>query len=258
MPKSLPAFAELPDPAATWAQSQSQLAEARQALRAGKETEALQGLTLALTTCPADTEARLELARYFAQRGRSSVALTLFKPARAVMATCGACLDLLQRAAADPAFFHLRKTEEGAALFAGLPKQPLPWRKWATDAAGALQAGDPNRLLPFIHAAFPYDLLRSCPTCKNAVAQQVQRRTLSGPLAAGKLAQRFDTAHPEAGGVPLGVPGDPTCTAGCCEWQASAPPAEKSVQLQRLCFWPVTPERAALTSIALRYGATDE
>jgi len=258
VPRSLPPFAALPQPAATLQRSQELTAEAREALRSGQETQALQGLTLALTTCPADPDARLELARFFATRGRSSVALELFKPVRAALASCGACQDLLQRAAEDPAFFHLRKTDEGAALFAGLPKHPLPWKKWATDAAAALQAGDPARLLPFIHSEFPYDLLRSCPACKNPAAQQVQRRTLTGPLAAGKIAQRFDTAHPEARGVPLDLAGEPTCTAGCCDWQASAPPAEKRVQLQRLCFWPVTPGRAALTAIALRYGPTDE
>ncbi len=254
----MPPFAELPQPAATWAQAQTQLAAARQALAAGRDADALQGLTLALTTCPANPDARLELARFFAVRGRSSVAVALFKPARAALANCGACQDLLQRAAADPAFHHLRKTEQGAALFAGLPKATLPWRRWATDAAAALQAGDPARLLPFIHSEFPYDLVRSCPNCKNPTAQQLQRRPLSGPLAAGKLAQRFDTVHAEARGVPLDLAGDPTCTAGCCEWVNRAPPVEKRVQLQRLCFWPVTPERAALTEIALRYGPTDE
>lgn len=257
VPSSLPPFAALPQPLASLGQSQALLDRARDALQAGRKAQALPLLTEALATCPASTDARFELARYFANHGRASVAVQLLAPAKAAMATCGTCVELLQNVRNHPEFAHLSRTEAGSALLADVPTEPLPYAKWSTAVAKALQSGEPAKFLPFIHGEIPYDLVRSCPQCTNPTAREIQRRPLFGEIAAAKLAQRFDSQNVQAGGLPLDLPGDPTCSDRCCDWNHSLSTAPNRVTLQRICLWPVTPTRAAVRLIALRYGPTE-
>lgn len=257
VPATLPGFAALPSPPAALTQSRLLTDQGRDLLAKGQLKPAVAKLTEALTTCPADSEARLELARAFARNGRSSVAIKLLAPAKDQRLTCGACLRMLQSAGSDPAFAHLRETAEGAELLAGVSDKPIPFAAWAIRFGKALQSGDPQQTLQFVHSELPYELLRSCPTCDNEAARPVQRQTLSGLLPAAKLTQRFDTVHPEMRGIPLDVPADVTCTGDCCDFVSAKPPQPNRALLQRACFWPVAPDRGAITTIALQYGRAE-
>jgi hypothetical protein len=256
-PAQLPPFAverASPGPAGLAAQ----LTETGAAqLLAGEVTAAVPTLTQALTTDPANLEARLLLARSFARGGRSSVALRLLAPAKACLRTSGVCVWLLQAMRDQADFAHLRETAEGRALLAEVPTTPLPFAGWAKAAAKALQTTDLAGLVRFVDERQTFDLVRSCPTCQNIGARAETVRKLQGMAHAAKVAVRFDTVHPEARGIPLEVVGEPACAERCCTWSLPSPQVtEGKAALQRLCFWPTTPAQGVLTEVRLVYGAS--
>ena len=257
IPQSLPTFASWPEVPYSLVRAGELVDRGLQERQKGQTQAAISTLTEALATCPADTRARLELARTFARNGRASVALRLLEPAKQALATCGVCVPLLQTASKDPDFEHLRQTAEGQALLADVPDAPLPVQKWATELAGVLRKGDDTAAAQWAHPSFPFELERSCPQCPNPAVHDVQRRAVIGPLAIAKLAQRFDTVHPDLHGLPLVVGPTPRCDGDCCIWPQVAEVASNTVFLQRLCFRAVTPARAVVTRIAVVYGPTD-
>lgn len=257
IPQSLPEFKLWPDPAYSLVRAGELLERGSNELGAGQLHTAISTLTEALATCPADARARLALARVFARNGRASVALRLLEPAKAAVANCGTCLELLQQVRGDPDFAHLRATAQGQALLQGVAAAPLPYAKWAGELAAILRKGDDAAAAAWAHPGFAFELQRSCPQCANASAHAVQKRALVGPIAISKLAQRFDTVHPELHGAPLEVAGVPRCSDGCCSWPTNREIASNGVLLQRLCFRPMTPERAIVTQVAVVYGQTD-
>lgn len=254
IPKSLPQFT-IQRPAPGVAQRARDLAaEGTAAMDRGELLVAVPILTQAVATDPSSPEARLHLARAFARGGRASVALQLLGPAKAHLRDCGACVELLQAVIKHPDFKHLRETSEGRDLLREVPEAPLPYARWARRVAQALQKTDLAALVSVIDAQAPFDLVRSCPTCQNVGARAETRRPLIGMALAAKVAVRFDVTHADAHGLPLLVPGEPSCKDRCCTWQLPQPIPMAHAGLRRLCFWPQTPAQGVLTQAAFEYG----
>ena len=256
VPKSLPSF-QMERPAVGVAQRAAALVgEGMVVLDQGDLRKAIPLLTEALATDPANTDARLQLARAFVRGGRSSVAVQLLEPARKQLKACGTCVELLQSVVKSPDFAHLRETSAGRDLLRDVPAAPLPYPIWARKVAKALQTTDLATLVGNIDSVQAFDLVRSCPTCQNIGARAETRRPLVGMAPAAKIAIRFDLTHPEARGLPLLTPGDPQCKDRCCQWNLPQPMPVGQVGMRRICFWPKSPGQGTVTELAFEYGAT--
>lgn len=255
VPSSLPPFALEPSQAPLRQRADDLVGQGRDLLKKGELKQAVPVLTEALATDPSSPAARLELARTFARGGRASVAVQLLKPAAEKLKTCGGCVELLQAVRQDPDFAHLRETTEGRALLQGVPAEPLPYAKWATEVAQALQGGDAKKIEPFVHSRLPFDLVRSCPSCPNPAVQATSRRPLVGLPLAAKVVARFEPrTQPGSRGTPLLTEGKPICSGGCCSWKVPEPVPVDQAALRRLCFRPGTPTVGHLTEIEVVYG----
>lgn len=256
VPKSLPPF-QMERPATGVAQRAAALVgEGVALLDQGDLRKAVPLLTEALATDPANTDARLHLARAFAKGGRRSVAVQLLEPAKKHVKACGTCVELLQTVAKSPDFAHLRETSAGRDLLSGVPEAPLPYPAWARKVATALQKTDLATLVGSIDSTHAFELVRACPTCQNIGARAETRRPLIGMAPAAKIAIRFDIVHPEARGLPLLTPGEPQCKHRCCQWNLPQPVPAGQVGMRRVCFWPQSPGQGLVTELAFEYGAT--
>lgn len=225
------------------------------ALAAGDVEAARTALTEACTLDPALASARIDLARTYASAGLGSVALDLLETLAARSADCGTCVQALMTLAADDArLANVLGHSRGVSLLEAASQLSLPWQRWATDAAGALQAFRPEVLETFVHSDVPFVLARSCPQCVNSERRGVEERALRGSLLLIKVASRFDTRNPMLGGIALGVTGPPTCADGCCSFAVPETLEPATAQLEALCFRPLTPTQAALTQLKIRYA----
>lgn len=256
VPKSLPPFSfERPETGVAQ-RAAGLVIEGQAALDQGALHKAVPLLTQALTTDPANPDARLQLARAFAKGGRSSVAVQLLQPAKEHVKQCGACVEILQKVARSTDFQHLRETTAGRDLLGDVPQSPPDYAAWARRTAAALQKTDLASLVPFVDPRVPFELVRSCPTCEHIGARAETRRPLVGMALVAKIAVRFDVSHADAHGLPLLVPGEPKCADRCCTWTLPKPVPQGQVGLSQLCFWPQTPAQGVLTELAFEYGAT--
>lgn len=253
VPASLPAFAQEPPAPSVVHRAKELVIEGESALQRGDLKTAVPLLTQALSVDPSSPLARVALARAFVRGGRSSVALKLLEPAAAQVATCGACVELLQAAKKHTDFKMMLGHPEAAALWARVPSTALPYATWATAIATSLQAARAEGLAPYVSATRPFELVRSCPRCTQPGARAPNRRTLLGMPLASKLAARFDPQAGEGQGVTLRVTGKPTCAEGCCTWPLPDV-AVAEAALKQVCLTPSTPTAAVLTRVEVVYG----
>ena len=224
-------------------------------LAAGDIEAARTALTEACTLDPSLASARLNLARAYASAGLGSVALDLLESMVARSGDCGTCVaSLMTLAANDPLLAHVLSHSRGEAVLEAASTMTLPWQRWASESAAALQAFRPDVLETFVHSDVPFVLARSCPQCPNSERRGVEQRPLRGSLLLIKVASRFDTRNPMLGGIALGVAGTPTCSDACCSFVVPETLEPATAQLEQLCFRPLTPTASALTQLKIRYA----
>ena len=225
-----------------------------EALKSGDLAAALAGIAAAVQLDPSRTEAHLDLARLYLRGGQPSVAEGILTQLAKDLGACGGCIEALRAAQQDPALRSLLTSAAGVKIRAALKGQTLAWEEWTLQVSQSLADGT-GRLLPrFIHPRVPFTLVRSCPTCSNPARRKPERRALTGPRVAVKLASRFNTREKRFGGIPLRIQGKGSRDGRCTQWPVPSPVPVGSAALRRLCFRPISRDRAALTEVVLVYG----
>ncbi len=253
-PKTLPAF--LPDFVqwSTSSRARGKAADGVAALQANDYQRARGLLTEAVSLDPSWIAARLGLARLYLKTGHNDIVIRLLEPLADGGDTCGGCIDAFAQIARDPAFKEFSASAKGKAVLARAPRKPLQWRRWADELSRALTDLQPAVIANYVHAQEHFELVRSCPECSNPKRRKPEVRRLQGASVAVKLATRFDTSRPRLDTVALRLRGQPTCAARCCTWQAPKSMTVGEAMLSRLCFRPVSANKAALTRIEIIYG----
>ncbi|HAN31951.1 MAG TPA: hypothetical protein DCQ06_10175, partial [Myxococcales bacterium] len=255
-PQSLPSFnLEL----ALWSVSRRArmlIADASTSMANGDRKAALPPLVEANQLDPSLTDARLMLARLYAQDGRMDTARALLKPLAESVDTCGGCVEALQIAVKDPDFRALFAGKNARFIKQAASKNPLPWQEWGLQGSSTMRDGTGKLLPRFIHPQEPFTLVRSCPSCSNPSRHTPSQRQLFGPHVAVKLASRFNTSHARFVGTKLSASPSPKRLDRCLIYEVADPIPVNTASLRTLCFRPVTLDRAALTKIEVVYGRT--